>query len=1006
MTNCFKKHWFLIIGILLLSNYSIGQSFISTPDGLDKPNGRPFIVRLNPTSSIAAQCTSQTITLNIKQLTYLPGSNGPLPAGVTITPVTDNTGNTVLTIEGIVNDGKQGSSLTMDIALQFKPGTCDGDEQVISATTKNIGCAVDSDQAGSLTVRSLTLNNAYVSMYLNSPSLTQPICPRKTIKYTIDITNYGNQGFNLDKLKLRLELDKCATVLGVYKTGTYVPVNTVESNEGNLKIVTVDVPDLLLSINYVNAGFDVYFMYPCLNGNANDCSGGTKSISATLSGSKKGCGVTFELNKVAASHITTISPATCGDVNCSTGGSVGELEGIYISSLYTSFPCSNACLGSSQYAGMGLYIPPFHPDFQDRVATIDVPAGINIQYAFAGSATACGTYYTVMYVDAQGNKQSYPFGNSLTRKIELSTTCSISSPVTYFYVYFDYDLINPPLAGSSLNFNFRYTSQGVKVIESTFGGTIQPCNPRAYLVKQVRKASQQVYENNYNASAIPGELMTYRQMIYNDGTGDTNNIIIDNINENLIYEGGVRYAYEPTSYIYDPELFTPLEGRDSFEIAGLGKVNVSVPKIGQSGGIVKLSGFNFPCTNKRLFVEFNVRVKNNVSAGALIPNYATISGSQPRYDTPSIPYITIAAFTYVKTKMFVKCSLANEWNDSGINVKNGEVVDFKMQFTNAGSNPIVLSELLNLRPQPGDLFEFGSNSRNSTLNINYNCDTPTAFLNGEKTSSLTFNYALNSPTMDRDMLCPPRSSGNVPNWIPSCDSSNWLKATFSNNFTLLPGDYVDVVYKGRITGTIGKAYNSFAFKVGNCNIVSANSNTLAITNDEVGVGCNSCTLTNPYSGDMKNLFESLMNNVLTRKIKGETDAQINGSSPVELLALIPYMTNGGGDKIYNFVSVKNAQGKITSIKFSFSSNSENDVTFIEEKGVDYNPEVGSVDPSYLKIDTTLYSAADQYLTSCRRTFDDNGGVLFECNSKTQVRHIDFCPTRFCYPMGGEIKTGE
>jgi hypothetical protein len=1005
MTNCFKikKQWFLIIGLLLLSNYyCLGQSFLSLPDILPKPNGRPFIVKLNPTSSIAEKCTSQTITLDIGSLMYLPGSNGPLPAGILITPVTSN-GKTILTISGILNDGKQGSSLLMDIAMQFKPGTCDGVKQVIGAVTTNVGCDVISEQAGSVEVVAGTPNSANVLIY-NYSTAPYPYCPRKILKYTLYVGNNGNSGFNLSNVKLNIELDKCVQVLDIYKSGTYESVNPVVTSGSDKVTASVNVSDLPLSVYTNYKTYDVYFMYPCLNNTASDCTSGSKSVNAYLTGDKTDCGLSFTTDIQRSYHDVSTSNQTCGDVSCLTGGTGGEAGTIQKINYGFSFKCPNVCLGSSMYAYFGFNTPPLMPNYANRKILIDVPQGINVftSYVFSG-ATQCGTQYQVTYIDSQGNRQSTPFAGSLTRKIELTTDCTISSPSTSFLVGFEYNVESPPLPGTYLPFHYTYSSNGTVLLDDTIGSTIESCAPQLTLTKQVRKATQAVYENNYNASGVPGEIMTYRQEIVNYGIGDTNNLVTDQLDSNLEYVGGFRYAF--VDYLYNASYFSYLEGEKSFTLPELGKVTVTVPPIGQSG-TVSLSGFNFPCSPKRLYIEYNVRIKNNVSAGFRIPNLAKISGSAQYYGQPQANYITIAAFTYVKSKMFVKCSMASEWNESNINVRNGEVVDFKMQFSNAGSTPIVLSELVNLRPQTNDLFEFGSNSRKSTLDINYNCDDPTIFTNSSTKPAVTFAYSLNSPAMSRNMLCPPQQSGETPIWGSSCSNANWLKATFSN-FTLLPGEYVDVVYKGQVAGANGTAFNSFAFKVGNCNIVSANSNTLAVKNDNnIGLGCNSCTLSNAYSVDMKILFENLMRNLLTRKINNETDASINGSYPAELMMLRPYLTNGGGEKIYNFTSTRNAQNKITSIRFSFSANSENDVTFLEEKGMDYNPEVGAIDPSYLRIDPTLYSSSDQYLTTCRRTFDNNGNVIAECNSKTQVRHIEFCPTRFCYPMTGDIKAGE
>lgn len=1009
MRNCFKmkKYWFFTLGMLLLSNYSFGQNtFFSLEGGPNFQNGTPIKLLLLPTSDNASGCNGKIIELNIGTLTYIVGNNSEIPAGVKIVPVTTN-GITILTISGFADDGTIGFALSIKIAVQFKPGTCDGVTQKITATTKNVGCSDVSDQVGSVTVTSLSDLNVKIQVNNSTLSLVSPYCPRNVIKYTVIVYN-GDTGFNVSNAKLNIELDKCVTVLDVYKANTYQTINPVVSSGIDKVTINFGVPDLPLSLNSPWQSYDIFFMYPCINGTSGDCTPGNKSISAYLTGTKKDCGLDFSTvdKKISQFHQLSITDKKCGDVSCLTGGNVGETGGIDRVNYGYSFRCPNTCFQSNLTAYFGFSTPPLLPNYPNRIVLIDVPQGVNILSSYNFSSTPpCGTPYQVKYIDAQGNKQLMPFSGSLTRKIELTTDCTISTPVTYFAINFKYNEQNPPLPGTNLSFHYTYSSGQTLLYQETFGAIIDKCAPQIGLTKQVRKASQLYYENNYNASAVPGELMTYRQEIYNYGTGDVNNLVIDKIDDNLIYEGGFKYAYE--TYVSNANQFSPLIvlGEKTFTLPEIGNITISVPSVGQPG-TVTLSAFNFPCTNKILYIEYNVRVKNNVAEGTRIQNVTKISGPELFYRQSAVNYITIAPFRYVTSKMFVKCSKADEWKESGINVKNGEVVDFKMQFLNAGSTPIVLSELINLRPQAGDMFEVGSNFRNSTLNINYNCDTPTAFLNGSILPSVNFKYALNSPTMDRDGLCPTRSSGNVPIWTSICEGSNWLKVSFLNNFTLRPGDYVDVIYKGRIAGTVGTAFNTFAFTVNNCVLLSANSNKLAIVNDDIGVGCKSCTLENAYSIEMKTLFENLMKNILTRKINGQTDAQINGSNPAELTALRPYITNGVGNKIYNFTSTVNAQNKITSIKFSFSQNSENDVTFLEENGINYNPEVGAIDPAYLQIDTTLYSSSDQYFTTCRRLLDTNGTVIQECNGKTQVRHLEFCPARFCYPMNGEIKTGD
>lgn len=1001
MTNCFKKHWFLIIGILLLSNYSIGQTFLyldPEQPSVEKPNGRPFKVRLNPTSSIAQECTSQRITLDIGVLTYVPGSNGPLPEGVVITS-NITSGKTILTINGIVNDGKQGSSLTMDLALQFKPGTCDFFEQEILASTVNVGCSVPSSQSGSLKVISRTPNNAKTRVLLKK-YVNEPVCPNTVISYKVYVDNPGNQGFNITNAKVNLELDKCAKILGLYKEDTYVSVNPTISVLNDIQNVVFDTPDLLLSPYASVLVYDLYITYPCLSGGENDCTGGNKTIKTYLTGRKKDCALDMESEKESVTTNTSVNTAQCPNAICPTGGGgTVVLDPVYMQ-VGSNLPCPS-CAHYDPTLGMSFYVPPLHPSFGNRVLTVEVPTGFIVKLAQAYHKTGCDTSYEVRYVDAQGNKQATPFAGPLTRKIEFTTDCTISMPYSYFGIDLKYDEQNLPLGDQYVPVKSYFTSNGVVIYEGTDYPRTYSCNPNLQSYNQIRKINQAWSENNYNASAIPGELVTYRFELGNSGMTDTNNSVSVKIDEKLIYEGGFRYSYDNYNYYYSGP-FTRLEGQREFTVPDIGKINVTTPVVGQSG-IVNLSGFSFPCTDKRLYIEFDVRPRDFVVAGTKIPITTTLNGAQGNRELiPNL--ITVLSYDFVKSKMFVKCALANEWNDNSINVKNGEVVDFKMQFSNVGSNPVVLSELINLRPQIGDLFEFGANSRSSNYGIDYNCDLPTIFTNASTSPTVNFQYALNSVTMNRDMLCPPNELGNAPVWTDSCNNANWLRANFLNNFTLLPGEFVEVMYKGRIAGETGTASNSFAFSVGGCALVSANSNVLVLKNDNIGIGCNSCTLTNPYAGDMKVLFENLLKSIITRKINGETDAQINGSNPAELIALKPYITQGAGNKIYKFVSTVNAQNKITSIKFSFDANNENDVTFIEENGLNYNPEIGNIDPSYLRIDTTLYSSPNQYLTTCRRVLGSNGTVISECTNKTQVKNIDFCPTRFCYPMSGEIKT--
>ncbi|MFH6996030.1 hypothetical protein [Flavobacterium sp. FlaQc-48] len=976
--------------ILVLSGYyGNSQSLLTVLDGLEKPNGTPFSIQLNPTSTPTG-CTSQTITLKIGKLTYMPASS-TIPPEVIVIPQTTN-GETTLTISGIVNE-KEGVSRTIIIGAQFAPGTCDGVIQQITASIVSTGCNSTPVAATPITVTSKTLNNARVSLYKSSEEQDlEPYCLRKMIKYTLTAHNGSNNiGFTIMDAKFYLELDKCAEIIGIYKRDTYESVDPVITAGANVQTAVFNIPDLKLSLYGDYQYYDLYVRYPCLDG-VNDCTSGYKKISAYVKG--KSCGADISSPIVNVQTQISTSNSLCGDLSCG-GGSGGGTTPIVI--LQSQLRCVTDC-NTDSYVYFYLYTSPLNFSYPNQKFIVDLPMGLNVTGSGYRS-TPCGSIFKITYLNSAGERSPIPYSGSLTRKVEFETSCSLMQPSNSFVIYFNYDKVNPPASEAKLSFNYKFTSDEKVITSGSNAAQPKKCSPALYSDLRVKKAAT-TYEAATDVNGLPGEIFTYVVRIYNFSTGDTNTVLSDVLNQNLEYAGGFKY-YGANGKLQD------LLANKSFTIPDIGTVAVAVPKVGESGTIV-LSGFDFPCTSKTLDFQFNVRVKDHVTAGTVIRNFVEIPVSSVWGS--NLTYIRITPLTYVKSKMFVKCALADEWKDTGINVKNGEEVDFKMQITNAGSNPILLSELINLKPQPNDQYEFGSGARKSTFKINYTCSLPEISTSLKTIPAVSFQYAQNAVTMDRDMLCPPQTSGNVPNWTAPCGlDANWLKATFPKNFTLAPGDFVSLVYKAKISGDSGVANNSFAFKVvdsnGNCNIVSDNSNVLAITNDGVGIGCNSCTLTNPNAAAIKKLVENLLNNIITRLINGETDAQINGTQPNELFLLKPYITSGGGDKIYHFSSVRNAQNKITGIRFSFSANSENDVSFLEENGLLYNPEIGSVDNSYLKVDSSVFVSPDQYLTTCRKVTDENGNVSSgtDCKNRTEVRFVNFCPDQFCVPANGEIK---
>lgn len=186
---------------------------------------------------------------------------------------------------------------------------------------------------------------------------------------------------------------------------------------------------------------------------------------------------------------------------------------------------------------------------------------------------------------------------------------------------------------------------------------------------------------------------------------------------------------------------------------------------------------------------------------------------------------------------------------------------------------------------------------------------------------------------------------------------------------------------------------------------------------------NSCTDTNPKSQIVKGLYFDLVKNLIARSMMGETDEQINASpANAQFTALIPYITNGVKDKIYNYKSVrddnKNEEtNSLRSIDFSFSPDRVSDVRVYFKWGMYYDPQYDSYEDLLTTIESKIYFSLTQYtspdvpLISC---YVDNGGKikgnnqvkpgLDECSRETIAQYIDFCPAENCKPIIGVLKS--
>lgn len=186
---------------------------------------------------------------------------------------------------------------------------------------------------------------------------------------------------------------------------------------------------------------------------------------------------------------------------------------------------------------------------------------------------------------------------------------------------------------------------------------------------------------------------------------------------------------------------------------------------------------------------------------------------------------------------------------------------------------------------------------------------------------------------------------------------------------------------------------------------------------------NGCVLTNPKSSEVYELYLKFVKKLIERVVLGETDEQINSSIAMpEFMALKPYIKNGVGDKIYNFVSIQEGYGdqRVNGINFSFSPEREYDIHIYSIDGVYYNSEYSTPEDLEYNISSAIftnisqYIAADDFFVSCQVI---NGGkkaktgkvVLepYECTRESEVRNIIFCPGEgsHCTPeIVGTIKS--
>ncbi|WP_127340755.1 PKD domain-containing protein [Flavobacterium cupreum] len=201
---------------------------------------------------------------------------------------------------------------------------------------------------------------------------------------------------------------------------------------------------------------------------------------------------------------------------------------------------------------------------------------------------------------------------------------------------------------------------------------------------------------------------------------------------------------------------------------------------------------------------------------------------------------------------------------------------------------------------------------------------------------------------------------------------------------------------------------------------------------------NSCTNENPKSEIVKNIYLNVLKNLIARSLTNETDEHINASRATdEFEALKPYITNGTKDKIYNYTTARDEQGRLISVRFSFSPDRNYDVQILLKKGLwnfdsDYDGTLTQFSANIaaeIYMDLSQYTSSDNYLISCYVQNAQQSSVpnpenpptvqraqktkklskislnTTDCYKESEIRYIDFCPAQACKPTIGVIQSG-
>lgn len=831
MKNIFlKKIYLFIFCFFILNSFAQEEELEVTYYHNDVIKGDVFDLKIKTFTSTTSCNGERKVIINVGQMKYVASSlNDDWQIDYSTIAIDGN-----IKLINSQNTTIGGGTQENKITLKFEDGTtCHETSQII---TSNLICSngsvlIDSDTT---TILANTINNSNLQIVRSFPDTVDNNYCIGTGIYIYNVTarnplDIATNSFNLNNAKITLDLDTCAEVVSVAKevNGEFQAVNYtfngtqdfVEWNIGNLNVSNIN-------------SYKVYIKYPCTTCVVNNT---INNPIGRLSGDNNCFSTTYISSNFLTQSQTNFIPSCekCSIIDYS------------IDNTSISFPCPTIC-DPEINVSYSIDVLPGN-QISNVILEADVPINIgnpilenndnNPMYLYNGQWYAFNSLNSSITAEKLRwtftiNNTNLPYRVSKKVKYESNNLASIPFPT------FNYRLLNSD-------------NNNIEIFNATKTSGPASCNDYVTISKVVKKQNSSDNFASFMYS-VPSQNLTYRIIIRNVNNGIQNITFEDILDTRHSYIGNFKYGYVTNSSVNSSTLSSLTTINNSVvqitDIPELGTINVTT-----NDHLVKIFGFNLikNCeSDKYLIIEFDVNLNDNLLYDELIENTVRVFKNSNIIVSSSMSKSTIriSDLFSVRNSMSVKCMYDNDWKNE-IHVKNGDQLNFKMEFINDGSVPINLEHLINLKPKNNDKNEVPSNGilidRGSTCQIDYNeCNSNQIIITQSTQSNVVpaFKYSENSENMARTLLTPSvNNSSELPLFDKPCYESNWMMIEFneSDGIILYPGDKIEVIYSGLVIGQLGTtAYNSFSYNATSLknNIVypfnSDNSNYVTIINDD------------------------------------------------------------------------------------------------------------------------------------------------------------------------------